>query len=735
MNQTENMRGFNYGHVGKLEKVKHLKHAKGVLFLFTFLLVFGSMNIAGNNVDVLHEDVGITTQSERMQIAYTTHGVINIYNDSHFEDVATSESWDGDGSETTPYIIQGYNITEDIVTSIYIEDVSAYFEIRGCLITSPTHVNAGGVRLINVTHAHLEDNIISYKNTGLEIDDSDGVSVVNCTMDNNAQAASVESSNHTSFEDCYFTNTTTGSGFYQDSSHWTEVINCEIKNNGDYAVQIYGSDHATFSENEVSYNLYNGFYAEDSDHGVYERNIVYGHTDEGFYQIQAVDLTIVDNTIFDNDRYGIFIQSVDHINVTGNTVYNNTLDGIAFDTGSYGTIASNDVYDNGWTDFHLGATASGIVVEYVDNCTVSNNQVHNNSLHGIYFDNAPDCNMESNTVYGNHGVEGECGILVYYSDFCDITGNTVYNNTQNGIAIDTSDDCTVSHNIVYDNTLYGVYLVDCNRTLVYYNDIGWHPTNARDIPGASMENYWDNGVVGNWYSDYDGSGTYNISGTPNQRDMRPSNSLVVGTASDIQYELGTTGNSLFIAADALNPLNYEIKEGTSLISSMEWDGENIYANVDDFDVGVHSVTVHVYHVSGHYLSASATVTVVDTTAPVWVSTPTDQAIELGEALSYQVQVTDFSGIEEWMVNDTLHFNIVDGLITNSTVLALGDYGLNITVVDFYGNARTALITIHVISPTLPPGGGDPTVLWLAVGAVAVVAILIGIIVIFLKKRA
>ncbi|MGY5852924.1 MAG: right-handed parallel beta-helix repeat-containing protein [Candidatus Thorarchaeota archaeon] len=710
-----------------------MKHAKGILLIFTFLFVFGSMNITGNDMMVFHEDMGITSPSGIMLSAYTTHGVINIYNDSHFEDVATSESWAGDGSETTPYIIQGYNITEDIVPSIYIEDISLYFEIRDCLITSPTHVIAGGVRLINVTHAHLEDNIISYKNTGLEIDNSDGVSVVNCTMDNNAQAASVESSNHTSFEDCYFTNTTTGSGFYMDSSHWTEVINCEIMNNGDYAVQIYGSDHATFSENEVSYNMYNGFYAEDSDYGVYERNIVYGHTDEGFYQTQAFNLTLTENTVYDNDRYGIYVSTVDQVSIIGNTVYNNTLDGISFDGGSYGIIALNDVYDNGWTNFHLGATASGIDVQYFDNCTVINNQVHNNSLHGIYFANAPDCSIESNTVYDNHGVYGECGIYVYYSDFCEITGNTVYNNTDNGIYLDSSTDCTISYNIVYDNTDTGLLIDDSNRTLVYYNDFGWNGQNAHSSVGSTYINYWDNGVVGNWWSDFGGTVPYNISGPTNEQDLHPANSLVVGTVSDLEYELGSTGNTLFMAAQALNPGYYEITVGTALPRTVEWDGENIYADIDDLSVGMYSVSMEVYHVSGHSLSHSATVTVVDTASPEWVATPIDQTIEVGEALSYQVQVTEFSDFS-WIVNDTLHFTINDGLITNSTVLEVGDYGLNVTVVDFYGNTLTAMITIHVVPATIPPPPGGGVGLLLAVGGGAAALVVIVLLVVVTKKR-
>ncbi|TFH03730.1 MAG: right-handed parallel beta-helix repeat-containing protein, partial [Candidatus Thorarchaeota archaeon] len=451
-----------------------MKHAKAILVIFTFLFVFGTMKIAGNNAMVVHEGVRNVELNESVILSYESHGVISIINDTDFEIQAANEMWAGDGSSDTPFIIEGYNITNDASLSIEIKDVSLYFEIRDCLITSATHLNVGGVDLVNVTHGLLENCIISYKNTGLDIDFCDNLQVINCIMDNNAGAATVDASNHTTFTGCYFTNTTTGSGFYQDSSLWTTVSNCKIMHNGDYGVEIYGSDYATFTDSEASYNRYQGFYGENSDYGVYERNIVKANGDEGIYQFNSEYLTVAENTIYDNNRYGIYISSVNHVNVSYNTIYNNTFDGINLDDGSFGLIESNDVFNNGWTNFGSGSTASGIIVEYFDECIVSDNQVHNNSQHGIELSTVSSSSVEDNDVWGNYGVEGECGIYLYDLDFCNITSNTVYNNTDNGIYLDYTRDCIISHNIVYDNTNDGLVLDDSNRTLIYYNDFGWN---------------------------------------------------------------------------------------------------------------------------------------------------------------------------------------------------------------------------------------------------------------------
>ncbi|TFG30129.1 hypothetical protein EU528_08670 [Candidatus Thorarchaeota archaeon] len=708
-----------------------MKHAKITLVLFVFLFVFGSMNIANNNAMYVNEDTKNIELNNTMALSYENHGIITIVNDTDFETQAANELWPGDGSSGSPFIISGYNITNNTEVSIAISDVSYYFEITDCLITSTSHENVAGVTLDNVTHAHLENCIISYKNTGLEIDDSDGITVVNCTMDNNADGVTIEWSNYTSFTNCYFTNTTTGSGFYQDYSHWTSITDSHINYNGDYGVENYWSDYFVFTGNEVTGNDYAGLIIENSHYGEYQYNAVFENGEEGFILLGSDHVTLSDNTVYGNDRYGVdFVQS-EYMKISQNTIYNCTLDGILIDTGDHSIIELNTVFDNGWTNFEVGGVASGIRLELLNNCSVVENEAYNNSAHGIEINTAEDSTIENNTVWGNLGAEGECGLSLVNLVFCNITSNIVYNNTDNGIFMLYSDDCIVTYNIVYENSVYGLALDRCNRTRIYYNDFGWNPTNAYSSVDSTDINYWDNGVVGNWWSNYTGSGSYNISGPSGEQDMHPSKSLVLGTASDAQYELGSAGNALLITAQALNPWYYEVLADSQVIGTYEWSGGMITPSIDGLDVGVYNLTVRAFHISGHFLTCSSTVTVVDTTPPGWVVVPTNQTIAYNEAFSYQLEVTDFSDIDEWIVNDTVHFSIVDGLLTNSTSLEVGYYRLNITVVDIYGNARTALITVFVTDIEAPPA--DLTGLMLAIGGgVAVLAVIV--VVIIIKKK-
>ena len=73
---------------------------------------------------------------------------------------------------------------------------------------------------------------------------------------------------------------------------------------------------------------------------------------------------------------------------------------------------------------------------------------------------------------------------------------------------------------------------------------------------------------------------------------------------------------------------------------------------------------------------------------------------MGEALSVQFIASDLSGIDEYYLNDTTNFAIDStGLITNATALTAGDYGLNVSVADIYGNTISVSIRIQVLADT------------------------------------
>jgi len=123
----------------------------------------------------------------------------------------------------------------------------------------------------------------------------------------------------------------------------------------------------------------------------------------------------------------------------------------------------------------------------------------------------------------------------------------------------------------------------------------------------------------------------------------------------------------------------------------------------------------------------------DRAPPEWEPVPADQFIVLGDDFSYDIDASDFSGIDTatWAVNDTTNFAIdSDGLITNLVDLELGTYGLNVSVSDTGGFTNSTTFTVTVESPDVPP---PPDItFYLILGGAGIV--IVALVVLLMRKR-
>jgi hypothetical protein len=139
------------------------------------------------------------------------------------------------------------------------------------------------------------------------------------------------------------------------------------------------------------------------------------------------------------------------------------------------------------------------------------------------------------------------------------------------------------------------------------------------------------------------------------------------------------------------------------------DINGMISNIISFAVGDYGLEVRAYDPYDNYCSASFKVIVQDTTDPSWAVTPTDQILEYREALDYQLQASDLSGIARWTVTDTIHFAISgSGRLTNRTTLEPGVYSFTVSVYDAYDNYVSATITITVQQPSTPTEPTTPS---------------------------
>ena len=103
--------------------------------------------------------------------------------------------------------------------------------------------------------------------------------------------------------------------------------------------------------------------------------------------------------------------------------------------------------------------------------------------------------------------------------------------------------------------------------------------------------------------------------------------------------------------------------------------------------------------------------------PQWNLVPYNKSIYYNSHFQYKFRVSDTSEISSWWINNTVDFAISsEGLITNSSALAIGKYPLLVNVSDVWGNTASAGFIVVVLPPVPEPIPVWSTVL-LALGVV------------------
>jgi len=581
-------------------------------------------------------------------------------------------------------------------------------------------------------------------------------------------------------------------GLNIQNSNFTFIASNTISNNGDTGVYLWASDNCAIIDNIIVGNDNRGVFISDCQYLTLTNNDISLSRYEGVYCTDSDYLVMENNNIFDNGwidfatnpKSGVFITQSDFCELSFNNVYNNTVHGLYLHTTNDCILTNNTIYGN------LGMTGPGcgIYFYYANRTIISNNTIYENFENGIYGAISYSCQILDNTIYSNH----VSGISAYQSVSWIIQGNEIwdsqilfgiqlegcvsfvidsnllYENANGGIRFSNSHFCNFTNNLVHHNPVFGVHLIHSNATLIYgniiYDNYQWGL--LLEYAGASRiynndfvlnvlddaverlstyPNYWDDGIsLGNYWwgisRTLDSYTIYDEIANPTNQDNYPMCSMWIEDASAISFEITSTGNIVEWEAFAFNPTYYEVYADGTLFFTDVWDGMNITVILDGLPVGSNDIEIVIYHFSGNNLTAIIVATVEDTTDPTWLETPQDQTINFGDSLSYQLLATDASPLGTWSVNNT-QFSIVDGLLTNSVALDVGDYNLLITVQDIYGNELSVNIVVHVLpvgtdtttSGTSTPIPIDPgTILVIIVGAGGVVVVIIIIVVI--KKK-
>jgi parallel beta-helix repeat protein len=399
-----------------------------------------------------------------------THTPIIINGNEDFIIRAKTENWTGDGNETTPFQISGFNITKTTGTLIDIRNTDIYFEIIG------NSLNGGydGIYFSNVTFGVIKDTSIhETTNAGVFISSSNNCSIL---------------SNHLS--NCGFT------GIWLDNSKYSKINSNTVFITGSDGISVHASStNSEISDNHVSFTGHYGIYVNESPKSQLTDNYVYRSS------YAALEIGYSGNSVINNNTVvkNIFAHSIAASNSPNTVISNNRIfgaetQGITVRYSPHSSVLGNFVSDN----------YQGIYLNFSENSTVYNNRLNNNSL-GIIVNHKSEkivihSNLISNSRIGALEFAYEAGNTLSYH-------NTVINSSYYQLFFDSSSNNTIIFNDFFDNDQY-------------YSSQGYDNGNT-GLKNNVSHNFWNDLNTPDVNSDGVVDTPYLMNGGSNNQDSHP----------------------------------------------------------------------------------------------------------------------------------------------------------------------------------------------------------------------
>ena len=450
-----------------------------------------------------------------------------------------------------------YTLTGDINCTIVIQRDGIVLDGAG--YTLQGNGSSSGVFLQDKSNITIKN--LNIRNFGFGIkfspnlftaENSENCTILANNITNNAYGISLASSSKCYISGNSIADNTYGVGFYGSNNVFR---NNRLENNN-YSIFDNGNDFNdldtsnTIDGKPIYYwvNQHNttvpanaGLVELKNCSGIRVQNLNLRGNGKGLLLSYTYDSTISGNIISDNYDGITLLHSYNNV-LSGNRVENNKDNGIVLDQSSNNSILNNKIIANGGerpddNGINLSSSKNNLISdnEIIDNekdglyfyqsnnCVVTNNHVSGNLGDGIFFKDISDSLVIGNNVKLNKG----CGIGFGYGPNGMIKGNYVSKNGV-GIWISNAVGNTVMSNTIIENDGLGIRLEGSHKNnLIYHNnfignnnkgiqasigDVWIYPDlhklyrknetiePPRQVPGAA--NAWDDGIEGNYWSDY-----------------------------------------------------------------------------------------------------------------------------------------------------------------------------------------------------------------------------------------
>jgi len=587
-----------------------------IILLFVTSIVMFTLQISPTRSFVIEEPAEEPAPQYSFIASYVSHSPITITGNADF----ASQGFLGSGSEEIPYVIEGYNITT-AGACITIQNTDMYFVIRNCLLIGGA--GGTGIELHTVINGEIRNNTISSSGSGVYLYSSSDNTVVNNNISGN-----------------YF-----GVHLYSSSSN-NMVLSNSISGNINNGVVFYSSSDNTVANNIISGNGA-GIYLDDSLTNTIVNNVISGNVGIGASIGMFSSNNIVSNNTITGNPCGVLLwYSSDNV-VSQNNISENSDDGVRFgnlatnNTVAYNTITgsgtgvritqswNNTLHHNTIFGNHIGVHAEwassnntvtsntmiGNVYGVLIYSTSGIEVVHNNiseSSSGVTLTLSTDSKVAYNNIF-----ENDKGVSITQSSYNNtIANNNISENTNNGVEIIESSDNTVVYNTLLGNSVSGITIsFASSNNLIYLNSLT--NTENKNAGDSGTNNHWNSTAMGNYWSDYTGTGVYYILG--NGIDYHPLtyppelNIPTIDSPEDMEYREGTTGHSITWQPNDASPSHYVVYQNGTQVVSDSWNGTSITVEVDNLTMGVYNYTIVVYDAMGNYTSDTVLIIVQSST--------------------------------------------------------------------------------------------------------------------------
>ncbi|MEM4160899.1 MAG: NosD domain-containing protein, partial [Thermoplasmata archaeon] len=204
---------------------------------------------------------------------------------------------------------------------------------------------------------------------------------------------------------------------------------------------------------------------------------------------------ILDNNTCKNSLLGIYLYGSSQSNtITNNNVSNNTNHGIILYSSSNNTIANNNVAGNMYGTY-LGDSNNNTITNnnatdneygiYLTHAT--NNTITNNILTGNSYGMWLFSSTDYNIIKDNRASNNLCGIYLYWSSYNSITTNNVSSNTYCILLEQYCTNNIITYNWLWNNTNYGIYITSYSTSNhIHHNNFTGNNGAGKGVNGNSQ---------------------------------------------------------------------------------------------------------------------------------------------------------------------------------------------------------------------------------------------------------